>query len=91
MSYPSPGAIYRRCPVCGRPFRIKKSALRDRPAVFCTTTCYWKTWRSFCRALASGLLEEILEIPVVKESLDQDTRTARRYGERSHNRRLVGR
>jgi len=40
--------------------------------------------------LASGLLEQILAIPVVKEWLEEDTRTARRYGERSRNRRLRG-
>jgi hypothetical protein len=90
MSYPSPGASYRNCVVCGRPFRTQKNQLLVRPSVFCTTSCYWKSWRAFRRALASGLLEQILAIPVVKEWLEEDTRTARRYGERSHNRRLRG-
>jgi hypothetical protein len=43
------------------------------------------------RALQEGLLERILSMPVVREWLEEDTRTARRYGERSHNRRLRGR
>ena len=91
MSYPSPGAIYRHCVVCGRPFRVEQAELRRRPNAFCTTSCYWKSWRVFRRALASGLLEQILAIQVVKEWLEEDTRTARRYGEKSHNRQLRGR
>jgi len=90
MSYPSAGTIYRNCIVCGRPFRIEPAEARRRASVFCTMTCYWKSVRAFRRALASGLLEQILAIPVVKEWLEEDTRTARRYGERSHNRRLRG-
>ena len=91
MSYPSPAATYRHCIVCSRPFRTEPAELRRRASVFCTTTCYWKSVRAFRRALASGILEQILAIPAVKEWLEEDTRTARRYGERIHNRKLVGR
>ena len=90
MSYPSAGTIYRNCIVCGRPFRIEPAEARRRASGFCTLASFWKSWRAFRRALASGLLEQILAIPVVKEWLEEDTRTARRYGERSHNRRLRG-
>jgi hypothetical protein len=90
MSYPEPGAIYKQCIVCSRPFRLEQAEAQRRASAFCTTTCYWKSWRAFRRALASGLLEQILEIPVVKEWLREDTRYARRYGERSHNRKLRG-
>jgi hypothetical protein len=91
MSYPGSAATYRHCIVCSRPFRTEPAELRRRASVFCTTTCYWKSVRAFRRALASGLLERILAMPVVKEWLEEDTRHARRYGERSHNRRLTGR
>jgi hypothetical protein len=90
MSYPSPGAQYRNCIVCGRVFRVQPAEARRRPSAFCTISCYWKSWRAFRRALASGLLEQILEIPVVKEWLSEDTRIARGYGDRSHNRRFTG-
>jgi hypothetical protein len=90
MSCPSPGASYRNCVVCGRPFRTQKNQLLVRPSLFCTTTCYWKSWRAFRRALASGLLERILAIPVVREWLEEDTRVARQYGTCSRKRKLRG-
>jgi len=46
--------------------------------------------RVFRRALRAGLLERILSLSVVRGWLEEDTRIARRYGERSHNRKLVG-
>jgi hypothetical protein len=82
--------LYRNCCVCGRPFRIQINQLRVRPGVFCTTTCRWKSWRAFQRALQEGLLEQILSSAVVREWLAEDPRTARGYGERSHHRRLRG-
>jgi hypothetical protein len=44
----------------------------------------------FRRALASGLLEQLLSVPAVREWLEEDTRVARQYGTRSHNRKLQG-
>ena len=90
MSYPGSGATYRYCIVCSRPFRTEPAELRRRASVFCTLSCFWKGWRMFRRALASGILEQMLSLPVVKEWLEEDTRTARRYGEKSHNRKLRG-
>jgi hypothetical protein len=44
----------------------------------------------FRRALASGMLEQLLSLPVVREWLEEDTRVTRQYGTRSHNRELRG-
>jgi hypothetical protein len=88
MSYPDP--IYRRCVVCGRSFRVEPAELRRRASMFCTLSCFWKSWRVFRRALQEGLLEQFLSLPVVREWLEEDTRTARQYGTRRHNRKLLG-
>jgi hypothetical protein len=44
----------------------------------------------FRRALASGVLERMLTLPVVREWLEEDTRVARQYGTRSRGRKLCG-
>jgi hypothetical protein len=90
MSYPRSEATYRHCIVCGRPFRVQPAEARRRASAHCTMTCYWKSVRAFRRALRAGLLERILSLSVVRGWLEEDTRIARRYGERSHNRKLVG-
>ena len=60
MSYPGPGPIYRRCIMCGRPFRVWKCELLRNRAKFCTVQCYSASRRAFSRALADGRLEAIL-------------------------------
>lgn len=40
-------ALHRHCKYCGRPFGIRASALKRRPAAFCTLTCYRKAWHEF--------------------------------------------
>ena len=90
MNYPRSVPTYRYCIVCSRPFRIDRCELRRRACMYCTTTCRWKAWRVFRRALAEGILEQLLSLPVIRGWLEEDTRHAHRYGERSHNRRLVG-
>jgi hypothetical protein len=60
MSYPGPGPIYRRCIVCGRPFRVWRCELLRNRAKFCTRECYSASRRLFSNALADGRLELIL-------------------------------
>ena len=91
MSYPGSGAAYRHCIVCGRPFRIVPAEARRRASVFCTLSCFWKSWRVFRRMLQEGLLEQTLSMPIVREWLEEDSRNVRQYGTHSHNRKLLGR
>jgi hypothetical protein len=60
MSYPSQGAIYRHCIMCGKPFRVWKCELLRNRAKFCTVRCYSASRRAFSEALADGRLERIL-------------------------------
>ena len=60
MSYPGPGPIYRRCIMCGRPFRVWRCELLRNRAKFCTRKCYSASRRLFSKALADGRLEVIL-------------------------------
>jgi hypothetical protein len=56
MSYPSPGAIYRHCVMCGRPHRVWKSSEPNR-GKFCSRECYSASRRAFSEALGAGLLD----------------------------------
>jgi DTW domain-containing protein YfiP len=58
--YPARGHVYRRCVMCGRPFRVCNSQLARRGAKFCTVGCYHAALRAFSEALASDRLELIL-------------------------------
>ena|SRR6516164_1507352 len=89
MRYPFSG-MYRNCPVCGRVFHVEPSELRRRANMFCTRSCFHKSLRAFSRALASGQLEQILGLPVIREWLAEDTKPTHRYGEVSHKRALRG-
>jgi hypothetical protein len=60
MSYPGPGLIYRRCIMCGRPFKVWKCELLPIRAKFCTVRCYSASRRAFSQALADGRLELFL-------------------------------
>jgi hypothetical protein len=72
MSYPGPGAIYRHCIMCGRPFRVWASELRKpNRGKFCTRSCYSASRRAFSVALCEGQLEHILALPVCQEVLDR--------------------
>lgn len=57
--YPERGHVYRRCVMCGRPFRVCNSQLARRSARFCTVRCYHAALRAFTEALASDRLEII--------------------------------
>jgi hypothetical protein len=58
--YPEVGHVYRQCVMCGRPFRVCKSALARRSAKFCTVRCYHAALRAFTEALAGDRLGLIL-------------------------------
>jgi hypothetical protein len=58
--YPEVGHVYRQCVICGRPFRVCKSALARRSAKFCTVRCYHAALRAFHKALADDRLALIL-------------------------------
>ena len=58
--YPERGHVYRRCVMCGRPFRVCNSQLARRSARFCTVRCYHAALRAFTEALASDRLGLIL-------------------------------
>jgi hypothetical protein len=60
MSGPGSGSIYRRCIMCGRPFRVWRCELLPNRAKFCTVRCYSASRRAFSNALADGRLEVIL-------------------------------
>jgi hypothetical protein len=79
MSYPGPGPIYKRCPVCGRSFRAFASELRKpNRAKFCTRACYSASRRAYSAALCDGRLEKILALPICQEVLDGDAATRRK-------------
>jgi hypothetical protein len=59
MRYPASAPIYRRCIMCGRPFRVWRCELRRNRAKFCTVQCYCASRRAFSNALADGRLEVI--------------------------------
>src|ERR1700741_489952 len=61
--YPETGHVYRCCVMCGRPFRVCKSALARRSARFCTVRCYHAALRAFREALATDRLGLILDRP----------------------------
>lgn len=45
-----PGFTYVKCAHCGKPFRVKHSAIGRRCGLFCTRPCYRAAIRSFIAA-----------------------------------------
>jgi hypothetical protein len=61
MSYAGPGAIYRTCLMCGRPFWVYRYRLQQtNGAKFCSKPCYFEARRAFTAALSDGRLDVIL-------------------------------
>jgi hypothetical protein len=61
MSYPGRGPMYRRCIMCGRPFRIRRWQLgRESRASSAPCGATAHPGRAFSNALADGRLELIL-------------------------------
>jgi hypothetical protein len=48
-----PGSTYVKCAQCGKPFRVRLSALRRRFGLFCTRQCYRDLVRSAIAACAA--------------------------------------
>jgi hypothetical protein len=59
MSNPGPGAIYRYCLLCKRPFRLWGSRVR-RGAKYCSVACFHASLKAYHEALASDRLEFVV-------------------------------
>jgi hypothetical protein len=57
LKAPEIGHVQRKCIICGRPFRVWRSRLTDRPADFCTVRCYHVGQKVFSKLLKDGHCE----------------------------------
>jgi hypothetical protein len=59
--------VYRTCVVCKKIFRVMRSKLSSRPAMFCTQKCHRLSRRLFRLMLADGRLETLLKEFIAEE------------------------
>lgn len=62
------GHVYRRCLICGRPFRVCRSRLIYRAGEFCTRKCLQVARHVFTMLLRDGRFEAMLS-RVIEEEL----------------------